>query len=133
MKKVLIIEDEPTIAELYTIVFSKRQYAVELAYDGEEGIVKAKQVLPDIVLVDIMMPKMNGLQVTQHLKADPQTNHIPIYALSNLTDPATEQAILQAGALQFVVKSDHLPDQIVDMVDAYFQQGKATSVSVAHD
>ncbi len=122
MKNVLIIEDDFAIAELYRIVFSKRGYSVEVACDGEQGMEKVQTFRPDIVLVDIMMPKMNGLQVTKQLKADLQTKDIPIYALSNLTDPATERAIIQEGALQFVVKSSHLPDQIVDIVDAYFQQ-----------
>lgn len=122
MKKVLIIEDDFAIAELYRIVFSKRQYSVEVAYDGEQGMEKVGVFQPDIILVDIMMPKMNGLQVTKQLKANARTSAIPVYALSNLTDPSTEKAIVQEGALQFVVKSNYLPDQIVDMVDEYFRK-----------
>ena len=119
MKKVLIIEDDDAISGLYNIVFSKQDYSVETAENGEVGLSKAKTFLPDIILLDIMMPKMNGIQVIQKLKSDPSMKNIPVIALSNLTEVNAEKAMLDEGAIKFIVKSQLLPDEIVKIVSNY--------------
>lgn len=120
MKKVLIIEDDSSIAGLYKIVFTKKNYAVEVGENGIDGMAKARSFLPDIILLDIMMPKMNGIQVIHQLKADPSLKHIPVFAISNLTEASAEKEMIASGVVKFVVKSQYLPDQIVKMVDDYF-------------
>lgn len=122
MKKILIVEDDNAIAGLYNIVFSKQHYSVEIARDGEEAMTKVKSFVPDMILLDIMMPKMNGLQVLQKLKANQEFQHIPVIVLSNLTEVSTEGALMQAGAVMFVVKSHYLPGEIVTLVDEYFSE-----------
>ncbi len=119
MKKVLIVEDDDAISGLYNIVFSKQDYSVEIAENGEVGLSKAKTFLPDIILLDIMMPKMNGIQVIQKLKSDPSMKNIPVIALSNLTEVNAEKAMLDEGAIKFIVKSQLLPDEIVKIVSNY--------------
>lgn len=124
MHKILIIEDEQLLSDLYKIAFTKRNYEVELAVDGEDGLQKVKAGKPALILLDIMMPKMNGLQVLQHLKANPETKDIPVYIITNLTENTLEQQMRQLGALKLILKSQYLPDQIVDTVDEYFKSAQ---------
>lgn len=121
MHKVLVMEDDSAIAELYRIVFTKRNYQFELAEDGEIGLRKLKEFNPDIALIDIMMPKMNGLEVMRTMQKDEVLKKIPVFVLSNLTDVAMEEQLLQSGAMKYIVKSQYLPGEIVDMIDAYFK------------
>lgn len=115
------MEDDSAIAELYRIVFTKRNYQFELAEDGEIGLRKLKEFNPDIALIDIMMPKMNGLEVMRTMQKDEVLKKIPVFVLSNLTDVAMEEQLLQSGAMKYIVKSQYLPGEIVDMIDAYFK------------
>jgi DNA-binding response OmpR family regulator len=120
MKKVLIIEDDSSIAGLYKIVFTKSNYEVEIGENGIEGMAKARSFNPDMILLDIMMPKMNGIQVIHQLKADQTLKHIPVIAISNLTEASAEKEMLSSGVIKFIVKSQFLPDQIVKIVNDYF-------------
>ncbi len=120
MKTVLLIEDDSSIAQLYEIVFAKKNYTVELAFDGEEGLIKAKELKPDIILLDVMLPKLTGLQVIKVLKEDPDLQKIPVFAVTNLADPKVEESMRQAGAIEYLIKSQYFPDQIVEFVDTYF-------------
>jgi CheY-like chemotaxis protein len=119
MGTILIVEDDDAIAQLYKIVLSKRHHSAEIAVDGEEGVQKAKALKPSLILLDIMMPKKNGMQVIEELKADPDMQRIPVFALSNLAEAAAEQKMLQSGALKFLIKSQYLPDQIVDIIEEF--------------
>lgn len=119
MHKILIIEDEQSIAQLYNIVFSRRNYSVELAYNGQEGLDKVKTFMPDIILVDVMMPVMNGMEVLKAVKADPQLKHIPVMVISNLTEASTEKSMISEGAAKFIVKSQTLPDEMVNIVNIF--------------
>lgn len=128
MQTVLVVEDDAAIAELYRIVFTRKQYRYELAVDGEDGLKKLKEIKPDIALIDIMMPKMNGMELLQKMKQDPELKDIPVFVLSNLTDVAMEERLLGSGAIKYVVKSQCLPGEIVTMVDEFFKT-KSTSVA----
>lgn len=78
MKKILIIDDESTLRLLMRKFLEKEGYTVSEAEDGEKGIIKAKEIKPDLILLDVTMPKMNGYQVDQELGADPQLKKIPV-------------------------------------------------------
>ncbi len=83
-KPLLIVEDDPIMARLYEKIFTFEDYEVVMAKDGKEGLVKAREGKPLLILLDIMMPKMNGLEVLERLKADPKTKKIPVVILTNL-------------------------------------------------
>lgn len=116
MAKILIVEDDPLIARMYEKALSFEGYEVEVATDGAEGLKKIQEWQPRLVLLDIMMPTMNGLEVLENLKADPATKEIPVVVLTNLTEPADAQAALEKGAVKYIVKSAHVPKEIVIMV-----------------
>lgn len=89
---VLVVDDDPVIVKLLQVNFEMEGYTVITAGDGEEGLARARADQPDIVLCDVMMPKMNGLQVAEELKADATTSEIPIILLSAKAQAADVQA-----------------------------------------
>lgn len=113
MHKVLIIEDDAPYRKIYKRKFEVAGYAVEAAENGEEGLAKIRSFHPDIVFVDLMMPLMNGFQVLDHAKADPEIKDIPIVVLTNLSTTEDAQKVLQKGAVAVLIKSDTEPNAIV--------------------
>jgi CheY-like chemotaxis protein len=116
MVKVLIVEDDPLMSRMYQKIFTFEGYEVEMAGNGEEGLDKVRTVKPTIVMLDIMMPKMNGLQVLDKIKADPETKSIPVVMLTNLAGLQDAETALSKGAVKYIVKSEHEPKEIVRMV-----------------
>jgi CheY-like chemotaxis protein len=116
MVKVLIVEDDPLMSRMYQKIFTFEGYQVELAGNGEEGLEKVRTTKPTIVMLDIMMPKMNGLQVLDKLKADPDTKTIPVVMLTNLAGIQDAETALAKGAVKYIVKSEYEPKEIVKMV-----------------
>jgi len=88
---------------------------------------KAKSVKPDLMLLDIMMPKMNGLEALDKLKADPETKSIPVVMLTNLAGQQDAEMALQKGAIKYLIKSDYEPKQVSDMVKEILSGNPATT------
>ena len=116
MAKILIVEDDPLMSRMYQKIFTFERYDVVLAADGEEGMTKVKEESPDLILLDVMMPKLNGLEVLDRLKADPTTKSIPVIMLTNLAGEKDAETALIKGAARYIVKSDHPPKEVSDMV-----------------
>jgi CheY-like chemotaxis protein len=113
MPKVLIIEDDAPYRKIYKRKFEVSDYTVEVAENGEEGLEKMRSFMPDIVFVDLMMPKMDGFQVLDAAKADAALQSIPIIVLTNLSTSGDANKVLEKGALAIMVKSDTEPNAIV--------------------
>lgn len=116
MAKILIVEDDPLMSRMYQKIFSFENYEVEIAADGQEGLDKARTGKPTLILLDIMMPKMNGLQVLEKLKADPETKAIPVVMLTNLAGQQDAETALSKGAVKYIIKSEYEPKQVANMV-----------------
>lgn len=116
MSKILIVEDDELISGLYQNIFTFDKHEVQVANDGEEALIKIREFKPNLVLLDIMMPKMNGLQVLDRIKADPETKNIPVVMLTNLDGKQDAETALVKGAVKYIVKSNYNPKQISDMV-----------------
>ena len=116
MAKILIVEDDTLMLRLYQKAFGFEKYEVEVANNGEEGIEKARKIKPTLMLLDIMMPKMDGLQVLDKLKADPETKGIPVIVLTNLAGSSDADTALAKGAVKYIVKSEHDPKDVVKIV-----------------
>jgi CheY-like chemotaxis protein len=114
--KILIIEDDTLLSRMYQIVFTASNYEVEVAVNGEEGLAKARAGKPNLILLDIMMPKLNGLEVLKLLKSDPNTKAIPVVVLTNLAGSNDVQAALELGAVRYIVKSESKPKQVDEIV-----------------
>lgn len=115
-KILLIVEDDPLMQRMYQKIFTFEKYEVATASNGEEGLDKVRTLKPTVVLLDVMMPKMNGLQVLEKIKADPDIKHIPVIMLTNLAGEKDAESALMKGAVKYIVKSEHDPKQIVAMV-----------------
>lgn len=116
MIKVLIIEDDLLIQRMYQKIFAFEGYDVKIASNGQEGLEIIKSDKPTIVLLDVMMPVLNGMEVLTKLKEDPDTKSIPVIMLTNLAGEKDAETALSKGAVKYIVKSDFDPKQVVDMV-----------------
>jgi DNA-binding response OmpR family regulator len=114
-KKVLIIEDEKALA-LNLELGLDRQYEIHLANSGKEGIAIAKEKKPDLILLDVMLPDLQGPDILVELKKEKKTANIPVIVLTNLDDPQTVSRILAAGGKEYLVKTDWSIDQIANKV-----------------
>ena len=101
---VLVVDDDPVIQKLLQVNFEMEGYDVVVAGDGEEGLALAREERPDLVLLDVMMPKMNGLDVAIALRADQLTEAIPIIMLSAKAQASDVQAGLDLGVDDYVTK-----------------------------
>lgn len=117
MARILIIEDDELIRRMYQQIFSFRGYDISLAANGEEGIEQARVSKPTLILLDIMMPKLNGLDMLKQIKTLPDLKHIPVVVLTNLMGTADAEAALATGAVKYIIKSDYTPKEVVDMVE----------------
>lgn len=116
-RSVLIVDDDVLMRNLYERLFKLSGFMVEVAKDGAEGLKKADESHPDLILLDIMMPKMNGFDVLAELKKGAHTKKIPVIMLSNLAQPDDVEKSLKLGAAEYVIKSDHSPKEIVKIVE----------------
>lgn len=113
---VALIEDDPLIAEMYTTKFTKEGYALHHAADGFAGLEMVKKEKPDIILLDIIMPKMDGFQVLQELRKTLEFKDTPVVMLTNLGQEEDVQKGRQLGATDYFIKTNFTPAAIVDKV-----------------
>lgn len=106
MTKILIVEDERPLREALRDKLTREGYQVIEAGDGEEGLVKAKQEQPVLILTDIMMPKMDGFALMQALRNDDDLKSIPVVVVSNLGQEEDKQRAKELGAKDFFIKAD---------------------------
>jgi len=104
VKKVLVVDDSPTERHVLVELLTKNGYTVITAESGEEGIEKAKSELPDLVLMDVVMPGLNGYQATRTLTRDETTKHIPIIVCTSKGQETDKIWGLRQGALDYLVK-----------------------------
>lgn len=112
MTKVLIIEDEPLVVRMYEKSLRFEKFDVISALNGVEGLEKIRSEKPDIVLLDIMMPQMNGMQVLEEMGKDPALKDIPVIMLTNLSGDHDAELALSKGALQYWIKKDAKPQEL---------------------
>jgi CheY-like chemotaxis protein len=113
MTKILLVEDDPMIYRMYQKLFTLEGYETEIAVNGQEGLDKLQNFKPDVILLDIMMPTMNGLEMLDKLKADPATATIPTVVLTNVSDIRISNEVFSKGANLSIVKSEADPDQVI--------------------
>ncbi|RJR27861.1 response regulator [candidate division WWE3 bacterium] len=122
MDKILLIEDEVLILRMYEKIFSYEGFTVITSENGIDGMEKAKAEKPSLILLDIMMPKMDGLRVLESLKQDPETRDIPVVILTNLSSDVVIKDAFSKGAAGYLVKSEIINDKIVEEVKQYIKQ-----------
>lgn len=111
---VLIIEDEQFLCRLLTKKFESSGFVVRIALDGETGLKIVQQELPDIVLLDILLPGIDGFEVLRRLKSNTNSQGIPVVIISNLGEAMDIDKAMQIGAADYLIKAQSSPQQIVD-------------------
>ncbi len=116
--KVLIVEDDKFLSELISTKLDKEGFEIELAGDGEDGVKKAESFKPDIILLDIMLPGMDGFEVLEKLQshADASLKKIPVIILSNFGQESKVEKGLQLGAVDYLVKANFTTGEIVSKI-----------------
>lgn len=108
----LIVEDERSISQAYGDHLTREGYNVNFAYDGLEGILEAKRVMPDLILLDIVMPKMDGIAMLRKLKEDPNLDNIPVIILTNLESKESAMEAFRMGSSNYLVKTNYTLDDV---------------------
>jgi len=116
MKTILFIEDEAALQKSLGDILRHNGYTVIGALDGEIGLKIAKLKNPDLILLDLILPKRDGFEVFQELKQDPQTNKIPVIVLTNLERMENVSKIMELGAKAYLVKANYDLQEVVEKV-----------------
>ncbi len=117
-KNLLFVEDDRPISEMYARLLERAGYHVDFAYDGNEGLLKAKKQHYDLILLDIMMPERTGIEVLHELRGEDGQGHpdTKIVLLTNLAQDKTSQEALKNQADGYIIKADIVPSQLVEIV-----------------
>ena len=118
VKKILIVEDDKFLRELISQKLLKEGYDIVEAVDGEKGIESANKEKPYLVLLDLILPGIDGFEVLAKLKADPKLSNIPVIILSNLGQKIDIEKGIEMGAVDFLIKAHFTPGEIVEKIDA---------------
>lgn len=122
--KLLLVEDDTFLAGMYVTKLTMEHFRVELATDGESGLTKALEIKPDLILLDILLPKMNGFDVLRKLKANPTTKDVPVILLTNLGQKSDVTEGLDLGAADYLIKAHFMPSEVVDKIKQHLRRGR---------
>jgi len=111
--KVLIVDDDAFLSGIYATKLELDGFAVVSARDGDEGLKAALKEIPDLILLDVLMPKLDGFEVLKRLKAEETTKHIPVIMLTNLGQKEDVEKGLQEGAADYLIKAHFVPAEAV--------------------
>lgn len=116
MKKILIIEDEEVLLNLLQKKLTQEGYEISVARNGGEGLRIMRDVKPDLILLDIVMPKMGGFEVMEEMGKEPELKKIPVIIVSNSGQPVEIDKAQQLGAKDWLIKTEFNPQEVVDKV-----------------
>ncbi|MBZ9569860.1 response regulator [Patescibacteria group bacterium] len=116
MKRIVFIEDEPALQKILGEALSKEGYEVIAALDGEAGLRLVETKKPDLVLLDLILPKIDGFEVLRRIKEDPETREIPIIILTNLERMEDVDRVSELGAITYLVKDNYTLEEVVEKI-----------------
>jgi CheY-like chemotaxis protein len=115
-KKILIVEDEEIVLSLLQKKLSQEGYETSVAGDGEEGLKKMREIKPDLILLDIVMPKVGGFEVMEEMQKDNGLKKIPVIVVSNSGQPVEIDKARELGAKDWLIKTEFDPQEVIDKV-----------------
>lgn len=121
--QVLLVEDDVFLASIYQKKFEMEGFKITVADNGEKGLVEAKKKRYDIILLDILLPKLDGFAVLERLKDDAETKDVPVILLTNLGQKDDVEKGLQAGAVDYLIKAHFKPSEVVEKVRSVLKKG----------
>ncbi|MFH0828935.1 MAG: response regulator [Candidatus Kerfeldbacteria bacterium] len=114
--KILVVEDDSFLAGMYLTKFGIEGFDVELASDGKDGLKKAKEWKPDLILLDIVLPVVDGFTVLEKLRVDTEVRGIPVVLLTNLGQKSDVEKGLSLGAADYLIKAHFMPSEVIEKV-----------------
>lgn len=127
--KILIVEDEPMLQEAYKHVLTFKGYTVFTADNGEEGLEQLERYRPDVVLLDVLMPRLDGIGFLRQADMPKNYPDVVVVACSNLSDQVTADKLTKYGAHKQVLKSDLSPSQLIELVETFGDAGPSSQKS----
>lgn len=121
--RVLFVEDDASVARMYQLKLELDGYAVEVAVDGLDALEKARTIRPDIVFLDLRLPKLDGLGFLEALRQDPETEGIPVVILSNWNERELVERGVRLGALDHLIKSQTTPGRLSQRLTQWLKHG----------
>lgn len=121
-KKIILVEDEAVLREMYIQKFTQEGLNVIPAESAEEALDLIKKEMPDLILLDIILPKKNGSYLLEQIRNDPKTANIAVVAFSNYDNPLIRKKTKELGALAYILKTDYTPKQVVEKVKNFLKQ-----------
>jgi DNA-binding response OmpR family regulator len=115
-KSILLVEDDEFLAELYATKLNLEGFEISLATDGEKGLKMIKEKKPDLILLDIILPKMDGFEILKIIKADKTLKRIPVILLTNLSQKDEVKRGLELGADDYLIKAHFMPSEVVKKI-----------------
>jgi DNA-binding response OmpR family regulator len=116
MAKIAIVEDDLAIAQMYRLKFEAEGHKVEIAENGKLGLELCKQMKPDVVLLDLMMPEMNGDEMLEKLRSSDWGKHTKVIILTNVGEQEAPDSLKKLGVTAFIVKAEMTPKQVSELV-----------------
>lgn len=116
MKTILLIEDDTFLKDIYVTQLKKSGYKVEVAFDGEAGLSKIKELKPDLLLLDIILPKIDGWKLLELIKGDVNFKDLKVVILSNLGQKEEIEKGFDFGAIRYFVKAEYTPKEVVEEI-----------------
>lgn len=117
-KKILIVEDDAFIRDIYQVKFSQEGFDVTMAEDGIKAMEQLENLIPDIILLDIIMPRMDGTEVLKKIKNDDRLKDVPIIMLTNIPEKEKVDGDLEARVTDYLIKSHFTPAEVVNKVNS---------------
>ena len=127
-RDILLVEDDETIATMYLMLLGAKGYGTRHAHDGVEGIAMVRKERPALILLDMMMPRMDGLQFLEALRGWPKTASIPVVVLSNVADHSLVERALALGAVEYLIKAQTRPQVLVGALPHWLRGNRALTV-----
>ena len=124
MKKILLVEDEKILGEMYKAKFIQAGFEVIWVFESKEALDSAKKEKPDLIVLDILLPKENGITFLNWLRKEPEISQMPVVAFSNYDDPETKKEAFELGVKDYLIKTNYTPQEIVDKVKSYLVNEK---------
>ncbi|MFH0930174.1 MAG: response regulator [Candidatus Moraniibacteriota bacterium] len=121
-KKILIVEDDNFVAEVYLAKLSEMGYETILAQNGEEGLAELKKGKIDLILLDILMPIMNGIEMLEEVKKNEEWKNIPVILLTNIGEKESIQKVREMGVKNYLIKSHFTPAEVIEKVESVFKE-----------
>lgn len=121
MKNILLVEDDPFVVEIYTTKLEKAGFSVEIATDGEEAVKKLKEKRPDLLVLDIILPNIDGWELLNKIRTELNLEDLKVVVLSNLSDKNEVKKGLNFGVIKYLIKANFTPSEVVEEIKKILQ------------